>query len=379
MNKQSQQLFDPKVPFALTKLPPPIINVQNNADIMTAYLEAQKNISELNGRLREVENPDLLLSFFYLNESIQSSAVENIYTTIDSALEDEIKPEEERSSINKEVIRYREAISIGSNCMKEHGLSSRTIKEIHKKLNIQKGVPGEFRRQQNKIANKKTNDEIIIVYTPPEIMALDGLLGNWENFVHQNQDFFPLIKTAICHYQFEAIHPFVDGNGRTGRILLVLQLVLEKMLDIPVLFISGYLNKYDQKYKELLLKITKDGDWYSFIQFMLQGYTIQAKQTQESLLKLKDAQKELKKTLYNTDSLGIRKSNISDIVKHVIYYPITHVLHMEEKTEIHRQTCSKYLSAMAEAGLLRSKKAGKYKHYINFKVLDSLKLDSEDS
>ena len=372
--------FNPETPFMLTKLPPSI-NIQNNAnfmDIMEIYHTAQKNISELNGTLREIENPHLLLSLFYLNESIQSSAVENIYTTIDSALEDEIKPEEERNSVNKEVIRYRKAIMVGYKYMKKYELSSRTIKEIHKKLNIQKGVPGEFRQKQNYIANKKTNGKSVIIYTPPEMIYINKLLGNWETFTHHNKNFFPLIKTAICHYQFEAIHPFLDGNGRTGRILLVLQLVLEKMLDIPILFISGYLNQYDQKYKDLLLNITQKGDWWSFIQFMLKGYTIQAEQTQKSLLKLKNAQGELKRRLYE-NNLGIRESNISHIVKHIFYYPITHAVHMEKQTKIHWQTCSKYLAAMAKAEILKFKKTGRYKIYINSRALDSLKSDSEIS
>ena len=234
--------------FDLPRLPPTNLSIGQHPDfeqLMKLYNSALQNISELNGALQEVENPELLLHTFYLHESIKSSAIENIHTTIESVLEDESNMEREKGKVrkvNKEVIRYRAAITEGQKQMKKYGLSSRTIKSIHKTLGITKGNPGEFRKTQNNLSSE-SSDGTIIIYTPPIASHVNDLIGNWEHYVNENEDSFPLIKTAICHYQFEAIHPFLDGNGRTGRILLVLQLIREGMLDFPVLFISSYLNK----------------------------------------------------------------------------------------------------------------------------------------
>ena len=257
--------------------------------------------------------------------------------------------------------------------MEQFGFSSRTIKEIHKALRGPRGVPGEFRRVQNNLANKISGkSEPEVIYTPPRVPLLNGLIGNWENFVHNDSNFFPLVKTAIAHYQFEAIHPFEDGNGRTGRILMVLQMMWEKLLDFPVLFISGYLDKYSEDYKKLLLNISKKGQWWEFVEFMLEGYSVQALATQKSLTKLKVAKKELKHALYNEDNLGISRSNIENVINHIFCHPITHPKHMGLNTPIHWQTCSKYLAALSNAGLLKYEKSGRYNFYTNLKALESL-------
>ena len=297
-------MFLPERPFDLEELPPQL-NIQHHPNFrkfMELYLRAQKNISELNGSLREIEN---LNPLYLLHESTYSSAIENIDTTIESVLEDETKPQQERKANNKEVIKYKEAIIRGYKSMKEFSLSSRTIKAIHKKLELPKDIPGEFRKSQNHIAHK-TGEKTTIIYTPPQINYLNNLLSNWESFVHKKDTaFFPLIRVVISHYQFEAIHPFEDGNGRTGRILMVLQLILEEMLEFPVLFISGYLSENDRKYKELLLNITKEGQWWEFIEFMLQGFSEQALKTKSFLSTMKNNRKKLKDYLYNNDNLKV--------------------------------------------------------------------------
>ena len=361
-------------PFELPKLPPRL-NIQEHPrfmEIMKLHNNAQKNVSELNGALREIKNPNIFLSLFYLQESISSSAVENIHTTIESALEDEFMPETERQGANKEIFKYREALLTGKGQMEKYGLSSRTIKKIHKALNVDRGVPGEFRRIQNKLADQTSEGNMETVYTPPPVSLVNELISNWENFVHNNKDFFPLVKTAIAHYQFEAIHPFNDGNGRTGRILLVLQMLMEELLDSPLLFISGYLNKYSKSYKKLLLNITKNGEWWEFVEFMLEGYSKQALMTNNSLQKLKTAKRELKSFLYNQDNLGISKSYIESVINHIFAHPATHPKHMESETQIHWQSCSKYLKSLFEKGILKCKKRGRHKIYTNLKVLESL-------
>ncbi len=366
--------FKPHLPFDLCELPPQL-KLQEHPrfmDFMALHNRAQKNISELNGALMEIENPDLLLSSFYLHESISSSAVENIHTTIESALDDVTKPEQERSDANKEVINYQKAIKAGQKSLRDFGLVSRTIKNVHKQLNVQNGVPGEYRKVQNSIANKKMDGSKEIIYTPPRITELNRLLGNWEKFVNNDTTFLPLLKAAICHYQFEAIHPFEDGNGRTGRIVMILQLMSDKFLDQPVLFISSYLSKNEAQYKKLLLNVTAKGEWWNFIAFMLGGFGYQALLTRLSLIKLKSTKKDLVAKLYKAEKIGIRKTSIKDVVNHIFYYPATHPKFMSEKTKIHWQTCSKYLSELEKMGILRTEKVGRYKFYRNQEALSAL-------
>ncbi len=362
-------MFNSENPFNLAKLPPSISiqDRENFNEFIGIYHTALKNIAELNGMLREIDNPDILFSPLYLYESIGSSAVENIYTTVESVLEEETRPERERTQENnKEVCRYREALLEGFECMRKFSLSSRTIKAIHKKLGVPKGVSGEFRKVQNQIAHRDSEGQHTVIYTPPSISSLDELLSNWAKFVHKDdKSFFLLIKVAICHYQFEAIHPFEDGNGRTGRILLVLQLVLEKILDIPVLFISSYLNRYNNKYKELLLNISKKGEWWEFIQFMLEGFSLQALETKNFLTHIRKERKKMRNYLYNQNQMNISRGNVSSIVDHVFAHPITHPTFMAKSTQLHWQTCSRYLKFMVKAGFLRVKEAGKYKYYHN--------------
>lgn len=367
-------MFDAKHPYSLPLLPPPfkIQEAPNFNEFLETHNRALQQVSQLNGALREIKSPNLFLSTFYLQESINSSAVENIHTTIESALEDETRPENERSAENKEVINYRTALMAGIRSQGEFGISSRTIKAVHRELKIQKGVPGEFRRVQNNIANVHKGGTREVIYTPPLHHEVDSLIGNWERFVMEDKSFFPLIRAAIAHYQFEAIHPFDDGNGRTGRILIILQMIQDKMLDHPALFISAYLNENQDYYKSLLLEVTKTNNWWSLIQFMLVGFAEQAMKTRLALLQLREARREMREFLFNQTAKTIRESNISVVVDHVFHYPTTHPKFMERETGIHWQTCSKYLKALAKSNILIEDARGRYKFFRNQKALNAL-------
>jgi Fic family protein len=360
-------MFNPKYPFALKELPPPI-SLESHPNINQLFkltTKAQKEISELKGLLSYIANPEILLNSLYLQESVSSNAVENIHTTIESALEDETKPEKERSSANKEVMNYRDALLAGHKSLEKFGLSSRTIKTVHKNLKVTKGVPGEFRQQQNNISNSRKNGSVEVLYTPPISKDINNLIGNLENFAHKNEDFVSLIKAAIFHYQFEAIHPFEDGNGRAGRILIVLQLVQDKLLQYPILFISGYLNKYEDEYKRLLLEVTTKKRWWEFIEFMIHGFTLQAANTQIALSKLNTARLNLILSLEQDKIKTIKKANIEATVNHIFSNPTTQAKFMEKETGIHWQTCTKYLNYLSETKILKLEKSGRYKFYSN--------------
>lgn len=368
-------MYNPKQPYDLQNLPPPI-SLQNHSNISSLFeitTKAQQAISELKGALSNIKNPEILLSSLYLQESVSSSAVENIHTTIESALEDGAKPENERSAANKEVINYRDALLSGHKSLNKYGLSTRTIKSIHKNLNVKHGTPGEFRQQQNSITNILSDGSSKIIYTPPTSRSINSLLGNWENFANKNKDFIPLIKAAICHYQFEAIHPFEDGNGRTGRILMVLQLVQDGLLEYPALFISGYLSRFEKEYKNHLLRVTTQGTWWEFIHFMIIGFGYQAIDTQTALLKLDIARYKLMAQLEETDDSKIKSANIESVVNHIFENPTTHSKFMESETGIHWQTCTKYLNYLSEIKILSQEKRGRYRFYSNELAIKALK------
>ncbi|MBC7742825.1 MAG: Fic family protein [Bdellovibrionaceae bacterium] len=343
-------MYNPNVPFNLKELPPPFTlqSHPNFMEILRIHNEALQAISQLEGALNDLERPSLFLSTFYLNESISSNAVENIHTTIVSALADQTKPADERTNENKEVLNYRQALLEGTKSLKNYGLSSRTIKAIHQKLKINKGSPGEFRRIQNQIGNRKKNGTVEVIYTPPEANNVDLLISNWEKFILENDSFFPLIKAAICHYQFEAIHPFEDGNGRCGRILMIIQLLQDNLLRYPALFISEYLSEHEDVYKKMLLRVTTHSEWWGFIEFMLTGFVIQAKKTHIGILQLKHAKKEVKTLLFTLGENPIRKSNVTAVLDHIFHNPVTHAKFMEKELGIHWQTCAKYLRELSK-------------------------------
>jgi Fic family protein len=199
---------------------------------------------------------------------------------MEEALQAQLFPEAEQKKPNKEVLRYRNAIVWGFENLKKVPISTRLILGIHKKLLSDQS--SGYRKTQNRIANSATG---AVIYTPPAANELPRLLGNWEQFVNREEDGIdPLVKVAIAHYQFEAIHPFGDGNGRTGRILMVLQLIQQKLLALPILYVSGYINKNRSEYYRLLLAVRADEGWYNLILYMLKAFHQQAQETKSTLL-----------------------------------------------------------------------------------------------
>jgi Fic family protein len=211
---------DATCPHALDPLPPK--KEISNADFGDLLIEARVQLAELKGASGQIPNPMLLMSPAILRESVASSHIENINTTVAGVLQMQLFPEGERRAPDKEVLRYGEATKWGFENLEKYALSSRVITGIQAVL-LPEGSC-RYRREQNHIINSHTNQPL---YTPPPPNEVPVLISNWEKFVNApDQSMDPLIRTIVAHYQFEAIHPFLDGNGRTGRILMVLQLDL---------------------------------------------------------------------------------------------------------------------------------------------------------
>ncbi|MFN0014448.1 MAG: Fic family protein [Saprospiraceae bacterium] len=330
---------------------------------MEAVLKARVELAELNGYAHAIPNPLLLMSPWVIREAMASSEVENINTTIIQALQNQLLPEDRRSLPDKEVLRYRDALIWGFENMSGLPLSGRLIQGMHGQL-----FPDSsgFRRSQNMIQNSLTRE---IIYTPPPPLALPDLISNLEVFIHQQKtNLDPLLKTVLTHYQFEAIHPFDYGNGRVGRMLMVLQLVHENVLKYPILYISGYINRNKLHYYRSLRKVTEAGEWGDFVLFLLEGFHLQAKATKETLFAVMNYRETFREK-FKATLPGIYDSDLVDLL---FSQPIVMVGKFAEKMNLHRTTASRYLQQMASAGLLLPKQEGRNQFYINHSLLGIL-------
>ncbi|MFC1613458.1 Fic family protein [Patescibacteria group bacterium] len=351
--------FNPTQPNKLPNLPPQIDF--KNQDFSDLLMKARTELAELKGYTFSLPNPMLLISPILLRESLSSSEIENINTTVINVLQSQLFPEIERKKEDKEVLHYREATLWGFENINKYSISTRTIQGIEKKL-----IPesqGEYRKLQNAIVNSGTRE---VLYTPPISSEIPNLLSNWENFVNEkNENIDPLIKCAIAHYQFESIHPFDDGNGRTGRVLMILQLVNDKILKLPTLYISGYINKNRPEYYRLLRNVTINDGWNNFIIFMLKGFYEQAKETKEILFAIMSLFFEFKKDIKEKH----RKIYSADLVEELFSFPVTTPVHLAKNLKLHYTTTSKYLNELKKGGFLKDAIHGKYHFFANEKLI----------
>lgn len=348
-------------PFTVPPLPPS--EDLETASVLKNLVKASRRTGELKGYCAKVPNPMLLMSLAITKESVESSRIEDIVTTVESVLEGQSLPDSEIKAPDKEVLRYREAMNWGMKNLKEYSISTRLILGIHKKL-----IPNStgYRQQQNAIKNQRTGE---VVYTPPPASEINRLLQNWENFVNnndENQSLDPLIRCALAHYQFEAIHPFMDGNGRTGRILLVLQLVQEGLLDYPVLYISGFLNEFRSDYYKSLLDVTLNRNWENLIVFMLKGFELQAMKTALKLFEMITVYEKLKKAISDNHP----KMKAEEITNHIFFNLVTNPAQLKKALNIHSQTASRYLKELKDAQLLRDFWIGKNHFYFHPELIN---------
>lgn len=351
--------FDPTIPFDLQPLPPKL-NFRHGrfVDLM---LKTRTELGELNGYSRSLPNPMLLLSSSVIKESVASSNIENINTTVEEVLRKQLFPESEQGQPEKEVLRYREAVYWGFDQLKKLPISTRLVLGIHKKLLPE--ARHALRTTQNAISNLASGK---ILYTPPAANEIPRLMGNWENFLHADDGIDPLVKCAIAHYQFEGIHPFVDGNGRAGRILVVLYLIEQKLLSLPILYISGYINKNRGEYYKCLREVASDENWNEFIVYMLKGFHSQAKETKEMLFKLTELLQEEK------EKIRSEHKNIysADLVEALFAYPIITPVNLGKRLDVNYRTASRYLAALARGRVLEERYVGKYHLFLNKPMLN---------
>lgn len=355
--------LNPKIPHRLEELPRSY-DLQASPFIKD-LLSLRTELGELNGQILRHPNPMLLISPAVMHEAVASSGIENIHTTVAEALQTELFPEFEQKQPDKEVLRYREAVMWGFDNLEKLAISTRLIKGIHQRLLPEGG--GQFRQQQNSIKDFSTNK---IIYTPPPKSHLNKLMGDWENFVNTDKiDIDPTIKCAMAHYQFEAIHPFHDGNGRVGRILMVLQLINSGLLYRPIYFISGYLQANRTEYYAALRSVTSTERWDPYLKFMIGAFRVQALLSSRALLNINILFKQIK----NKIKASYSKIYSLDLVEHLFLSPITSPTWLANAIDIHYVTASKWLGKLADGGILRQQKKGRYHLFVNHKLLNIIR------
>ena len=284
--------------FIPNTLPPPI---QLTDNLVNQLSEADRALGTLNGMGATLPNPHLLLVPFTRREAVLSSRIEGTMASLSDLFHFEAGREAAVPGDVREVSNYVRAMEHGLQRLSELPLSTRLVRELHERL--LRGVrgehytPGEFRTSQNWIGSPGcTLDEATFVPPPPDEMP--ALLSDWERFLHAPSRFPPLIECALMHYQFEAIHPFLDGNGRVGRLLITLYLVARRHLSQPLLYLSAFFEAHRDEYYERLLAISQRGDWEGWLDFFLSGVAEQSRDAVKRSRRIIDLQEDYRAQLY---------------------------------------------------------------------------------
>ncbi|WP_026953553.1 Fic family protein [Algoriphagus vanfongensis] len=352
--------FDKAKPYNDLPLLPPKADLETK-EILTKTITASRALAQLNGAIRNLPNPSLFLDTIHLQEAKASSEIENIITTNDDLYQAVVADKKFDNSATKEVISYKEAIWLGFKHLEKKPFITTNLC-IELVQCIKQNTAGIRTTPGTTLSNTKGE----VIYTPPSgEQVIREKMANLETFINENESLDPLIKMAISHYQFEAIHPFSDGNGRTGRILLLLQLKLEKLLDIPALFLSEYIIHHKDNYYKGLRAITEKNDWSKFILYMLdmvETTSIKGLDRLESIIQLMETTgQEIKERLPKVYS--------KDLVEVIFKLPYTkrqNLIDIELGTP---KTVGNYLIALEEEGFLKSVRVGKEKLYLNQKLM----------
>lgn len=338
----------------------------NTVAVLKQLNRANYEIGVLKGILALLPNPSIILSLITLSESKDSSAIENILTTYDELFK-EIVIKNSLGGKPKEVINYKRAIYEGLVLIRKHQfISTNILVDIQSIIEPNKG--GIRRLPGTVIINDKTN---AIVHTPPQSETeIRDLLRNLELFINENNDYDPLIQMALIHLQFERIHPFYDGNGRTGRILNVLYLVLKEKIQEPILYLSQYITEHKHQYYDLLKKSNENiASIEEFVLFILNGVSEQAKHTVELILRVNHAieltKQEMKERLPDIYRV--------ELVEHLFASMYTKNELFRDELAISRATATKYLKQLEKAGFIVSEQIGKEVIYKNVQLMNIVK------
>ena len=356
-------MYNPKEPYNDLPLVPPKVELETKK-VLKQAIAATRVLAELKGRADEIPNQSILVNAITLQEAKDSSEIENIVTTQDNLYRAITAKTNTTDAQTKEVLRYRQALWEGYNNLDNRPLSTNTFVSIVQ--TIKENNAGIRRTTGTRIrSNNKT------IYTPPKgETIIRDLLMNLEDFIHSENGLDDLVRMAVMHYQFEAIHPFTDGNGRTGRILNILYLVDKGLLDTPILYLSRHIIQNKNQYYKRLRAVTEKQDWEGWLLYMLKGveetaiYTLQKINAINSLMQetISLAKEKLPSRVYS-----------KELIELLFEQPYCKVKFLVDKDIAKRQTAAEYLQELEKIGILKSQKVGVENLFLNVKLFDILK------
>lgn len=358
----------PEQPFNNLPPLPPVVELETRA-VLKACIPARAALAAMNQAVALMPNPAMLVNTLPMLEARDSSEIENIVTTADRLFQ-HAGHGELADPATKEALRYRGALYWGVASLTQKPLCTATAIAVCQQI---KSVALDIRRTPGtQLMNERTGE---VVYTPPEGEALlRRLLANWESFLHTQTDIDPLVRMAVGHYQFEAIHPFVDGNGRTGRVLNLLFLIQERLLDLPVLYLSRAILRRKSDYYRLLREVTQSGNWEAWVLFMLEGVEETAQWTTAKILAIR--------ALADLTAQHVRerlpKLYSRELVDVIFEQPYCRISNLVDKGVAQRQAASRYLHALAELGVLQEKVVGKEKLFVHPNLLTLLSSETHE-
>jgi Fic family protein len=360
-------VFDSQTPYnGLPRLPPQA-DIETKA-ILKACIQARAALAGLKAMAHRIPNQGMLINTLPVLEAQASSEIENIVTTADRLFQHVSQASDARvDPATKEALRYRIALYEGYRSLARRPLSTATAVDVCRTI---KGVEMDVRRVPGTaLLNDVTRQ---IIYTPPQGEAvIRELLADWERFLHMQQDIDPLVRLAVMHYQFEAIHPFSDGNGRTGRVLNLLFLISENLLDAPILYLSRHIIRNKREYYRLLQQVTAQGEWEPWILYMLEALRGTAEWTSakiDAICALMENTRE-----YLRDSAP--KSYSHELVDLIFAQPYCRISNLVDAGIAQRQTASKMLKELAGRKVLKEVSIGRDKVFINAGLMSLLTED----
>jgi Fic family protein len=365
----NQTAWSPSAPYNALPLLPPSQEIETKF-VLKQCVKSRSALAELKQAAELIPNQAMLINTLPMLEAQASSEIENIVTTADSLFRYSDADEDKADPATREALRYRQALMEGYLALAKHPLNTRTAERICTTI---KGIDMQIRRVPGtKLENAATRE---VIYTPPDgENTIREKLANWERFLHNEQDIDPLVRMAIAHYQFEAIHPFGDGNGRTGRVLNSLFLIEQKLLTLPILYLSRYIIAHRPDYYKMLLEVTKEQAWEPWILYILKAVEETALWTTGKISAIRALQDQTAAHI----KARAKKIYTHELIDAIFASPYCRIRNLEAAGIAKRQTASVYLKTLAGMGVLEERRVGKEVLFIHPKLMRLLTQDSNE-
>lgn len=353
------------MPYKIPQLPLPL-DLETKA-VLKKTAAARSALAEMKGAALSIPNENILISTLSLQEAKDSSAIENIITTHDELYQGDYLKKQFKSIASKEVHNYAEALRWGFETVRQQGfLTNNHI--IRMQAALEENDAGFRKMPGTTLKNDQTGE---IIYTPPQTYdEVVAHMNNLEQFINEKElcDWDPLIKMAIIHHQFESIHPFYDGNGRTGRMINILYLVKEGLLNLPILYLSRYINQNKSDYYRLLQKVRTQNAWEEWVLYVLDG----VEQTSLQTIKIIDGIKAIMQKHKHKLRRDLPKIYSQDLLNNLFRHPYTKIEFVMGDLAVSRPTATRYLDELTAINILHKHKLGKDNYYVNHELFDLL-------